>query len=754
MDGIKRIRAPFISLFAAILASILVVGASSVATAQDSELSKSSGDLSTLLNFYKGVSQVIKAPKNQDPKEESAATSPGVEAPNQISGRDLPIPTNAGVIVKIASLELLDEAFKKFLQQTSGDGFSVLASLRLTAYRDALADVNLKVPVAIVVFCQSIPPQIAVVLPVEKKKFSSFATSFAKISKSDKSEINDETKTARLSLTLSSPIRLVIRQVSDNYVALVNQENEKLLDNFSSNKLSNLDSNAREELKSPIVSICATEVGLADLTKPTRPFWFEVQNVIDEIEKSLPALSAVKLDKIRRYAADNFSSFRYDLTLDDYALYGAFQTIVKPNSNAAKQLATYRNAFPLNVEADRFFSVLPDVESSLAGQAELSSFLSKDFPAPFNRVSFVEYCLGLPTDGELAAGSFLFYLEVDDSEAFAKEMIVPRAREVGRYIGSKQVGNAMSQIFGGLSERRLERQNVRRRPVPDRRLADPQRASQVGGSLGSALGGLIGESAGEETAMKEHRLNGFKMYVSDIETYARQTALMKAEREGRYVSDGSSSITNGAFSPVEALVSIIQNDGALQRHILSEANAEANKVDATPLFAKEGYLVILDKNTIVYSLGNLDLLKLAINNYRSTKEPNIRYFAQTPDADAPTAIARLGKFIPDLERANIIGSTRVDVAASMAYYRWLGEYYFPSAPMLFAGELPIDTPKLLVVSSVAPNRNIQRFVLPHKTAKNCVETFCGASLTEILFKPKASTSSDAEDDGEIEFGDE
>ena len=372
-------------------------------------------------------------------------------------------------------------------------------------------------------------------------------------------------------------------------------------------------------------------------------------------------------------------------------------------------------------------------------------------------MSFVEYCLGLPTDGELAAESFMFYLEVDDAELFAKEMIIPKAREVGRYVGSKQAADAASQLLGGLAERRLARQNASRRPVPDRRRANPERAAEVGETLGTLIGGIVGESVGEDTAMKEHRVSGFKTYVSDIETYVRQTALMKAEKAGSYNAPAASTMRNGAFSPVEALISIIQNDGELQRSLLRSANDEAAQVDQTPLFAREGYLVVLNKNAILFCLGNQDLLKLGINNYRASREPNVNYIAQTPDADAPASLGRLGAFIPDLQGSNIIGSMRVDLAAIQAYYRWLQQYYFPKAPTFSNAELPFETPKILIVSSVYPNRAVQRFVLPHQTTSTLLKSYAGgATLPELLLKPKddAKPSENADsDDFDVDFED-
>ena len=741
------------ALCPALVVAFLATGFLFVRPTCGADQEKVSGDLSTIFKFSEGFSNLMKSPKedvaDKDavPDSESSATSAAA----------LPIPRNAGVILQFSSLKALDQAVGEFSFRTGGERFSVLATLRLTAYRGALNCINANSPAAAVVFCDTVPPKIAVALPVSSKQFSTFVSVVAKASKSEKPNVDSKSQTARFTLTLKEPLDLVARQVSDDYLVVTNAENESLFSFFAPTNAPSRAVTAPTELKSPVVTINVLERGLVQLSKPDRPFWIEAQNLLAELQKTTPALPKIDLEAVHKYAADNFSGVRYDLTIDDYGLYAALQTTVKPNSEAAAQLASYRDPYPLNTTADRFFSILPDVESALAGQVDVPGSLAKTLPAPFNRVSFVEYCLGLPTDGELAAESFMFYLEVDDAELFAKEMIIPKAREVGRYVGSKQAADAASQLLGGLAERRLARQNASRRPVPDRRRANPERAAEVGETLGTLIGGIVGESVGEDTAMKEHRVSGFKTYVSDIETYVRQTALMKAEKAGSYNASAASTMRNGAFSPVEALISIIQNDGELQRSLLRSANDEAAQVDQTPLFAREGYLVVLNKNAILFCLGNQDLLKLGINNYRASREPSVNYIAQTADADAPISLGRLGAFIPDLQSSNIIGSMRVDLAATQAYYRWLQQYYFPKAPSFSNPKLPFETPKILIVSSVYPNRAVQRFVLPHQTTSTLLKTYAGsATLPELLLKSKddAKPSENADsDDFDVDFED-
>lgn len=732
----------------------------SSAQSNQSEGTKSKGkDLAPLKNFSSGFSKLLSAPKQKEAADEStdvaAASAPQPKQPTS-SFKGTPIPTNVGAVLQIPSLAVLDSAVSQFFQQTSETNLSILTSLKLTAYRGALNCVDVNAPAQILVFTETTPPQLAVLLPVGNKQLLPFLNAVTKAADSGKPKVDGKTQTGTFTLNLSEPVNLIARQVSDQYIVVTSADSTLALDSFEPSNLTNQTANiVPEGIRSPILSISVTATGLQEISKSDRPFWQELSEILTLLKKDFPALSEVNLDEIHRYIAENLNGVRYDLGVNNYGLYAALQLQAKPKSQAAKQLASYREPYPFNPSPDRFFSVLPDVESAIAGQADLSAALTETLPKPFNRVRFVEYCLGLPADNELAAESFLFYIEVDDTEEFAREMIIPRAREIGRYVGSKQAAEAASQLMGGLAERRQARQQGRR--IPERRQANPERAAEIGGALGTAIGGLIGESAGEESAMKEYRLNGFKMYVSDIETFTRQSALMKAEKES-LVAPETKRVGMGSFSPAEALVTALQNTDSLQRNLLQSANQEAAKIAPTSLFARQGFLVILDKNTILYGLGNQELLKLAVNNYRSTKESAVRYLTTVQDVDGITALANLASVIPNLDETNVIGAMRIDAAGAQAYYGWLQKNYFPEAPVLTQSQLPATTPKLLVVSSVLPQRSVQRFVLPHKTVANFVQTFAGgATLPELLLKPKTTkntATAPPDDDFEVDFGDE
>ena len=658
------------------------------------------------------------------------------------NGVIFPIPNESALVLKTPSLSYLDSSVSTILGQAMNAKISVLSSLRLTSYRSILNSLDLNRPVGLAIWYAS-SPQFVLLLPVNRGNFVSFATNLKKVSSLD-AAIDKSKQIIRITIASQGQQTYIAKQITNDYIAIADSN----VDIDATFKNATYPSSTSPEIQAPFLSVEVTPRGLqllperSEELKNTAKKFFQNANLPQDLLKRLSIDSALSA------LSDKVASIRLDVATDVFGLYTSLQTEIIPSQNS-NQLFDYPFTSPLNLSADRFFTVLPEVEMSIAGQADLPLSLSSTLPPPFNRIRFVEYALGLPTDQELAAESWLFYLEVDDSELFAQEMIIPRAREIGRYIGSKQVADVASQLLGSAAERRLARQTARR--VPNRHLASPERAAEMGETIGGAIGGLIGEKAGEESAMKEYRLNGYKMYVSDLETFARQSALMKAEKEGRYfpMSDGL------PFSPVDALISAIRNDGQLQNAILATANYQAENFVQSPLIAQKGYLVILDKHTLLYGLGNQELLKLAVNNYRAMQEPNVHYLSLGSSSDSIEALQNLGKQIPAPANTNIVGSTRIDLAGSLTYYKWLRHFYIPQAPELNV-ELPSESSKILIISSIKPPFNLQRASIPYSTVNHLLDAFDARNSISRYFVPQqhpSSNSSDEETEFDFEFED-
>ena len=687
-------------------------------------------------------------PLPQTAKRISQTTQEGITSISQSADKqyedvgNFPIPSESALVLKTPSLSFFDSSLSTILEQSMDAKISVISSLRLTSYRSILNSLDLHRPAGLAIWYAS-SPQFVLLLPINRGQFSTFAADLKKISSLNAS-VDRSKQIVSFTIPPQDQQTYVAKQIANDYLAIAKSDVD--LDETFKNLAS--PSSTSPEIKESFVSVEVTPRGLKLLSERSEDLEKTLQTFCQTVNLPKEKIEQLSVNSLLSTLSEKVANFRLDVATDDFGLYTSLQTEIIPDQKS-NQLFDYPFTYPLNLSADRFFTVLPEVETSIAGQADLPRSLSSTLPPPFNRVRFVEYSLGLPTAQELAAESWLFYLEVDDSELFAQEMIVPRAREIGRYIGSKQVADAASQILGSAAERRLARQTSRR--TPSRRLASPERATEIGETLGSAIGGLIGEKAGEESAMKEYRLNGYKMYVSDLETFARQSALMKAEKEGRYVplSDGL------PFSPIDALISAIRNDGQLQNVILATANDQAQNLTQSPLLAQKGYLVILDKHTLLYGLGNQELLKLAINNYRATKEPSVRYLSLAQSSDTMEVLQSLGKHIPDPSDVNIVGSTRIDLAGSLTYYKWLRHFYIPQAPELQL-ELPSDSSKILLISSIKPPFNLQRAAIPYTTINHLLDSLGARDSIRHLFIPQqhsSHNSTEEETDFDFEFED-
>ncbi len=704
------------------------------------------GDVATFFSLSRGFSKIVKSPRTSENSSEGQESR---RRPRR-GQEQLPIPRSAGVVLSAPSLKSLDAAAGDIFAGTGSERFSMIGALLLTDYRRVLFNLDQEAPIGLYVFCQTVPPTVAVALPVDEKDSDAALAALAKASKGAAPQKNGGDYS--LSVKLPDEIKLAARQINQDYLVITKAESQTILNEFAVGNLVPVSpSGAPPAFKRTALTLEVSPVGVALLTDPRRPFWREVDRLVYDVKMAAPSIANIEFDAVRRYVADNLASLRYDLAVDKYGVYAGLQTRPRPNSEAQRELASYRAPSPINLEPDRFFSILPTSLFAAAGQMEISQELANKLPKPFNRVQFVEYSLGLPAPNQLAAESWLFYLEVDDAEQFAREMIIPKAREIGRYIGAKQGGEAASQLLGKASEARLDRQLKRR--VPPRRFADPERAAALGGAIGAALGGLIGENQGEEIAMREQRINGFKTYVSDLETYARQSALMRAEQEGK-TAHRTSALANHDFSFVETLVSVLDGADDLQSSMLKTVNSDALQADDAPLLAKTGYLVILDKNTILYSLGNESLARYGINNYQATREPErVRYLSLADDSDEVYSLTQLIAQIPNVEHANTVGAALLDPSAAQAYYRWLQGYYLPNAPVVNSELLPSDTPKLLALFSIDRDLRIQRYVTPHRTIENVLRTYFNRSLTDLIFSKSGEEEdhTDATEDFDVDF---
>lgn len=735
-----------------ILRTLFLTASLFIAASTASAFAQTPSDIESILKLSQGVSKLFNAAQQADQAAQAEDESIAVE----IEDETLPVPKNVGVLLRTPSLKTLDDAVGKFFQQTSGEGFSVLGALRLTNYRRVLATIDDDSELAIMAFCDSVPPQFAVVLPVAEKNFAKFVDALSNTAPADvrNAAIGTDGKTANVALNFGSDVVMVVRQIDPSYVAIVQASAADLLDNFSEeNLVKDWSEELPPSLNSAALTLEATPLGLRQLTEGSRPVWKEVTNVLYDLEQSLKDMEVeANLVEIREYIRQNLDSVRIDAAIDDFGVYLSTQTRPVRGSVGEKRIASYGPLPPINSEADRFFEVLPDVEAPLSGQSTIAPLLAKTLPKPFNRLRYVEYSLNLPLESELAAESWQFYLEVDDSEEFVKEMIIPKAREIGSYIGAKQVEDVGSQIFGAIAERRLERQSGRRRPP--RNLANPQEAAARGAALGNLLGGAIGADSGEQTAMKKYRFDDFTMYISDLETYTRQKNLMRAEQAGQVVESNSQLLFDRdrpLLSALDVLMANVQNGENLQSSLLRSANAQAEQVDNSPLFTRKSNIVVLDKRHLLIGLGNQELLHYAANNWKSLSNPRINYLSMTKTQDEIPYLQKLCQQIPNLRDSKFVSAIRIDLASGQAYYRWIAENYLRNAPQLDMPDFPADMPKALVVSTEADLAECVRVVAPNKTVADAFKTFAGGKTPlQLILQSNAKPDANADKTSEEE----
>jgi hypothetical protein len=726
-----------------LLPTLLIIGIA-FSNAAYAQTEKKASDVEPLLKISKGLSKLINAPKTKTAPDPGAAEA---DAADDYSNAPLPFPVNCGAFLRVSSLNNLDQGARKFFQKTSDVDFSVLSTLRLTDYRKVLAAVDTNAELAMTAFCESAPPKFALVLPVRERNFPAFIEALAQTTpEKDRSfSIGSDRKTANLSLVLGEPFVVVARQINPNYVVLVLAQDARILDEFEPSRLAALTDEAAPSLVEPVLTFETTVRGLEQLTREGRPFWREVTEILTQLETTLANMEvAANITEIREYVRQNLGKVRVDATIDEYGVYVSTQTLPRPRSQAEKIRRSYQNLSVLNASADRFFVVLPDVEAPIAGQTEIPKELANTLPSPFNRVRFVEYSLNLPLETELPAESWLFYLEVDDADEFVKEMIIPKAREIGSYVGSKQAEDVASQLFGAIAERRLDRQS--RRSRPPRSYADPEAAAARGATLGSLLGSAIGADSGEQMAMKAHKFDDYTMYIGDLETYARQKSLMRAEAQG-YAPYAEPTLlfdrNRPLLSALDVLMMNVQNGDSLQSALLSSANARAELVDNSPLFARTSKIIVLDKQHVLVGLGNETLLHYAVNNWKSLRNPRIRYLSLRRDRESIVALRNLIQQIPDLDNSYLTSAIRLDLASGQAYYQWIADYYLPNAPKLNVNEFPDDMSKPLVVSTVGVNNECTRVVASHKMIADVFKTFSGgADPLQLILQPKANTTAE------------
>ncbi|MDO4856811.1 MAG: hypothetical protein Q4A17_02575 [Thermoguttaceae bacterium] len=312
----------------------------------------------------------------------------------------------------------------------------------------------------------------------------------------------------------------------------------------------------------------------------------------------------------------NIQSARIDLSIQDSSTVLSTSFLPKPGTPLAEKiLDPYVPLISTRLDNLSFLKVVPTWPSPLFGQVDIPPLTAEKLDAPFNRIRHVEFSLMTPPQNGRLAEGWCFFLEVNDSKAFIKELLVPRAEEVGGQFGA----NTMSEIGRDLAqqsaERRLNRQLNRQRPP--RRYVNPEEAAQRGEMIGGLIGGLIGKAVAKKEAMKVQDYMGYDLYSSDLVQYTQLKKRIKEQNEGT-----APPIQLGGGQP-GGLVGLL-----IQQLVTGEANLNLQeqimgdmKEDPAdpPLVATRNLIVTLDPHHLLIVPGNDYVLYDAMRRWRQTQ---------------------------------------------------------------------------------------------------------------------------------------
>lgn len=270
-----------------------------------------------------------------------------------------------------------------------------------------------------------------------------------------------------------------------------------------------------------------------------------------------------------------------------------------------------------------FLKVAPAYPASLCGQVDIPPATAEQLQTPFNRIRHVEYALVTPPETGRLAEAWCFFLEVNDADAFVKEMIIPKAEEVGGQFGANTLGEIGADLAQQSAERRLERQMNRRRQP--RRYADPQQAAARGEAIGGLIGGLIGKSVAKKEAMKVQDFMGHDLYVSDLVQFTQLKKRIQEQQQG--IAPPASDML-GKVNPSQMIGGLIQGiangeanlqmGNMLGGDMLGDMSQE-NPNDP-PMIATRNFILILDPHHLLIVPGNDIILYDAVQRWHEIRD--------------------------------------------------------------------------------------------------------------------------------------
>ncbi len=334
------------------------------------------------------------------------------------------------------------------------------------------------------------------------------------------------------------------------------------------------------------------------------------------------ALARQYFDKINdsiTWLDANIASFRLDLSIGAKESVLSSSYLPKPETRLAELIQDpFIPIISTTLDGGSFLKVAPLYPSALCGQADIPPSTAERLQAPFNRIRHVEYSFITPPETGRLAEAWCFFLEVNDSEAFVREMIIPKAEEVGTQFGANTLAEIGGDAAQRAAEKRQERQMNRRRPP--RRPADPEAAAARGERLGGLIGGLIGGAVAKNTAMKKQDFMGYDLYVSDLVQFTQLKKRIREQQQG--TAPPTNLFGGGTMRPSQMIGTVISGliSGDMNLDMSSAMGEFSHETPGDPpMAATRNFIVVLGPNHLLIVPGNDYVLYDAVRRWEWVK---------------------------------------------------------------------------------------------------------------------------------------
>ncbi len=715
-------------------------------------------------------------------RKKDGAALPAVESEIPRVALEEMIPDHALLIVRTTALEVLNQRGRYLFAQLGLGNVGPLEWIQLSAYGRAAAHVDMKGQAAVVYVPYGNLMARVIILPVRDYKKFVFALG-------ENPEKFPEPMRAGYVSVVQLPEKHQVFEKNGYAFVVEPVSKETMLQLWQAKSYAQTHPATPCAMKNSHLSLELTSAGIQHLLDLGKIALEDFSPVFSEAMKSLkipdPELDMAEgyYDRAHvaiRWMEQNLAGVRVDMCVKKDTTLTSVTLQPKPNSPLMVQVRdTTGPLVNTTLETGNFLKIVPDVPAPFAGQADITQSVAAKLEAPFDRVRHVEFSLALPGQGELLAEQWCFFLEVDDAQAFVTELILPKAELVGSYIGASALGDLGAKIAENLANGRSARQSRRaanNRPVrlP---LADPQAAAQRGGEIGSRIGEKIGRNAGANEGMKVYDFDGYSLYISDLELYAREMKKMRAEQAGDFSHrgfDGDFRLTTLLQRGVIGLQTGDLQNG-FQDVLAQFMNREATG-GPDPLLAKRNLVLLLDGNHILIVPGNENVLRAAKNNWERVRAQyipeseaplppgNTPQPAPRPSA-VPTGIPHSengtpGKFVPvafqkpgsvtgvhpdwrdewnaiceevaSPEKNIVRTALRLDGVRIQFLCDIIRANYAPELPHPLPSPLASDTPSTLAVTTVSGQNGHFFSATPHALSKNLLQVYLKMMMDKSL----------------------